>query len=112
MAILDLFRRTPPEPEDDVDERELETPSFIRRDGEWKSGLRAVRERSLEWTSAEPRVDGFWHVRLPGATRYMVVQVAHDERGVLVYGVPKVDWKPVRGAELEWGSVRIQEPRP
>lgn len=112
ISALRFWRRPSAELEPELDEDLLDVPAFQRRNGEWKSGLRDVRLRPLEWVGTPPMRPGFFHARLPGAAGFTIVQVAHDEQGVLVYGMPAVAWRPVIGSELEWSSCAIQDPRP
>lgn len=82
--------------------------------GQWEreSGLVAVYEAAPRdsWTTDSPTHPGSWHVRLPGDDRCIVVQVERDHVGRLVWGLPKVDWTPVRGADVEWGSRAVRSP--
>lgn len=88
----------PPELTEDEWARDsvYDDPAFSRDTGEWRSGLRSVSLRPMEWTMVPPSRAGYWWVRRPGGTEQIVVHVnAGDE------------W----GAGLEWSSAPVPEPR-
>jgi hypothetical protein len=103
------WRRAEPAVEDDID---LDVPAFMRADGTWKSGLRAVRERPLEWSTALPASVGLWLMRRPGAEQryWKVINVHLNGEGVLVSS-----WTDIAGRPMsEWTGrewCRIREPR-
>lgn len=98
MSVLDLFRlkrADQPEEESDGLDDELDLPAFERRSGEWKSGVRALPDRPLEWTTAPPTRPGLYWVRFPGGREFEVIRV---ESGVEF------------GLGLEWSSAPLPVP--
>jgi hypothetical protein len=110
MNLLRLPWRQPAEPKPDDDlETELDRPAFLRRTGEWRSGLRGVHlaPRPLEWCNA-PTNDGYYFVRLDATDG--------DKTVVLVQG-GFYRWKPnsrpipIQGSGLQWAGP-LPEPTP
>jgi hypothetical protein len=79
---------------------------------ERQSGVIGVYEAAPRpvWTAEAPTHPGAWHVRLPGDDRSIVVQVERDERGLLVWGLPRIDQQSVRGSDVQWSNRAVMEP--
>jgi hypothetical protein len=69
------FRRAQVLPADENDGMDVDLPTFMRRSGEWSSGVRRVSAKPLEWSAKPPDRAGWWYVRRPGTVDYEPIKV-------------------------------------